>query len=156
METTLPGMRREGKGCQRKNLEAACACVRACVCVCELCGSDSDQTSWGSSKQVGRGTCQSLRSQCVWRQRCRAWWVMLGNTAVQLFVSVLRLVLRLGGLRTIHQTFAEVPSSLRELWGIHKWEFFMPALREFTIKSFIQLIFIPELLFACLFSRYQE
>ena len=43
-----------------------------------------------------------------------------GNTAVQLFVSVLRLVLRLGGLRAIHQTFAEVPSSLRELWGIHK------------------------------------
>ena len=33
METTLPGMRKEGKGCQRKNLEAACACVRACVCV---------------------------------------------------------------------------------------------------------------------------
>ena len=44
---------------------------------------------------------------------------MLGNTTVQLFVSVLRLVLRLGGLRAIHQTFAEVPSSLRELWGIH-------------------------------------
>ena len=43
-----------------------------------------------------------------------------GNTAVQLFVSVLRLVLRLGGVRTNHQTFAEVPSSLKELWGIHK------------------------------------
>ena len=44
----------------------------------------------------------------------------LGSTDVPLFVSVLRSVLRLGGVRAIHQTFAEVPSLLKELWGIHK------------------------------------
>ena len=103
---------------RKGNALALCVCV--CVCVCELCGGDGDQTSWGNSEKVVGGMCQSLRRQCVVKTEMRGLVSEAGNTAVQLFVSVLRLVLRLGGVRTNHQTFAEVPSSLKELWGIHK------------------------------------
>ena len=108
------------EGGERMSKKEFRGCMCMCVCVCELCGGDGDQTSWGNSKKVVGGMCQSLRRQCVVKTETRGLVSEAGNTAVQLFVSVLRLVLRLGGVRANHQTFAEVPSSLKELWGIHK------------------------------------
>lgn len=157
LETTLPGVRWEEKGCRRPSRECTRVCTGACVrtgvgqCVIrpppwrQGWGYKAERHGVGWSKATGDNNVQGQR----WGELGE--FGGLGDTAIRLFVSVaLKYMPRLAGAaaRGRPTDVHEVPSLLKEPRGVQTWEHFIPSLREFTVQSFIRLTFIQELLLA--------